>query len=148
MDKLKITAALTYSINLPTQKPHFPSNTQQIAEESVRCVEPGAASVHVCDPATITDKYTTALQVFRETASLIKALTNVIFCHITDGTTCKTTKDRTDTVSTLKSELVNCNMESNSFSIYPIVYHYKGKEFKYDWEKPLAIEKRILTKGS
>ena len=54
MDKLIITAALTGNITLPTQTPYLPITPEQIAEEAVKCVEAGAASIHVHarDPQT------------------------------------------------------------------------------------------------
>jgi len=52
MSKAIITAAITGSIHTPTMTPHLPITPKEIADETVRAYEAGAAvaHIHVRDP--------------------------------------------------------------------------------------------------
>jgi uncharacterized protein (DUF849 family) len=138
MDKLIITAALTGNITLPTQTPHLPITPAQIVEEAVKCVEAGAASIHVHARNPQTGRPSTDPEVFREIATLIKTKTNAIFCPTTGGTADMTAIDRIKVVPALKPELATCNLGSINFSIHPIVDRYKDEDWKNPWEKDFA----------
>jgi uncharacterized protein (DUF849 family) len=138
MDKLIVTAALTGNITLPTQTPHLPITPAQIAEEAVKCVEAGAASIHVHARDPQTGRPSTDPDVFREIATLIKTKTNAIFCPTTGGTADMTAMDRIKVVPALKPELATCNLGSINFSIHPIVDRYKDEDWKNSWEKDFA----------
>jgi uncharacterized protein (DUF849 family) len=138
MDKLIVTAALTGNITLPTQTPHLPITPAQIAEEAVKCVEAGAASIHVHARDPQTGRPSTDPDVFREIATLIKIKTNAIFCPTTGGTANMTAMDRIKVVPALKPELATCNLGSINFSIHPIVDRYKDEDWKNPWEKDFA----------
>lgn len=138
MDKLIVTAALTGNITLPTQTPHLPITPQQIAEEAAKCVEAGAASIHVHARDPQSGRPSTDPAVFREIASLIKNKTNAIFCPTTGGTGDMTAIERIRVVPALKPELATCNLGSINFSIHPIVDRYKDGEWKNSWEKDFA----------
>jgi uncharacterized protein (DUF849 family) len=138
MDKLIVTAALTGNITLPTQTPHLPITPAQIAEEAVKCVEAGAASIHVHARDPQTGRPSTDPDVFREIATLIKTKTNAIFCPTTGGTADMTAMDRIKVIPALKPELATCNLGSINFSIHPIVDRYKDEDWKNSWEKDFA----------
>jgi uncharacterized protein (DUF849 family) len=138
MDKLIITAALTGNITLPTQTPYLPITPEKIAEEAVRCVEAGAASIHVHARDPQSGRPSTDPAVFRAIATLIKNKTNAIFCPTTGGTGDMTASDRIKVVPALKPELATCNLGSINFSIHPIVDRYKDEEWKNSWEKEFA----------
>jgi len=138
MDKLIITAALTGNITLPTQTPYLPLTPQQIAEDAKRCIDAGAASVHIHARDPVTGKPTTDPEIYREIASLIKSKTNGIICITTGGTMYMSAEERVRVVPALKPELATFNMGSINFSIHPIVDRYKDSDYKYPWEKEFA----------
>jgi uncharacterized protein (DUF849 family) len=138
MDKMIITAALTGNITLPMQTPYLPITPEQIAEEAVRCAQAGAASVHVHARDPQTARPSTDTNLIHETASLIKARTDVIFVPTTGGTADMTAADRLKVVPALKPEMATCNMGSINFSIHPIADRFKDEEQKYTWEKQFA----------
>lgn len=138
MDKLIITAALTGNITLPTQTPHLPITPEQIVNEAVKCVEAGAASIHVHARDPKTGLPSTAPDVYRKIAKLFKQRTKAIFVPTTGGTATMTPQDRLKLVPALKPEMATCNLGSINFSIHPIVDRYKDNEWKYDWEKNFA----------
>ncbi len=142
MEKLIITAALTGNITLPTQTPYLPLTPEEIAEEAVRCAEAGAASIHVHARNPDTGRPSTDPVIFKKTATLIKARSNVIICPTTGGTAEMTAADRIRVVPALKPELATCNMGSINFSIHPIVDRYKDSDYKYSWEKEFAASTR------
>lgn len=139
MEKLIITAALTGNITLPTQTPYLPLNPQQIVDEAVRAANAGAASVHIHGRDPKTGKPTIDPTVYREIATGIKARSNVIVCVTTGGTPDMTPAQRAQVVPALKPELATFNMGSINFSIHPIAERYKDEDYKYPWEKELAL---------
>src|SRR3990172_2927289 len=139
MEKLIITAAITGNITLPVQTPHLPLTPQQIIDDAVRAANAGAASVHIHGRDPKTAKPTTEPAVYREIAAGIKARSNVIICVTTGGTADMTPAQRAQVVPALKPELATFNMGSINFSIHPIADRFKDKDYKYPWEKELAV---------
>jgi uncharacterized protein (DUF849 family) len=138
MEKVIITAALTGNITLPTQTPHLPMTPEQISEDAKRCIDAGAASIHVHARDPKTGRPTTDPEIYREVAGKIKAKTNGIVCITTGGTQFMTAEERVQVVPALKPELATMNMGSINFSIHPIVDRYKDSDYKYPWEKDFA----------
>ncbi|HSW58182.1 MAG TPA: 3-keto-5-aminohexanoate cleavage protein [Dehalococcoidales bacterium] len=138
MDKLIVTAALTGNITLPTQTPYLPISPEQIAEEAVKCVSAGAASIHVHARDPRTGQPSSDPELYRAVATLIKARTNAIFVPTTGGTMTMTPQERLRVVPGLKPEMATCNLGSINFSIHPIVDRYKEGEWKNAWEKDFA----------
>jgi len=135
MDKLIITAALTGNLTLPTQTPYLPVTPDQIVDEAVKCVEAGAASIHVHARNPNTGQPTTDPAVYREIASKFKQRTNAIFVPTTGGTMTMTPEERLRLVPDLKPEMATCNLGTINFSIHPIADRYKDEEWKTNWEK-------------
>jgi uncharacterized protein (DUF849 family) len=138
MDKLIITAALTGNITLPTQTPFLPITPEQIAEDAVKCVNAGAASIHVHARNPETGQPSSDPEVYRQIATLIKTKTNAIFVPTTGGTMNMTPQERLRLVPALKPEMATCNLGSINFSIHPIVDRYKDEDWKNTWEKDFA----------
>jgi len=138
MDKLIITAALTGNITLPTQTPYLPITPDQIAEDAVKCVNAGAASIHVHARDPKTGQPSSDPEVYRQIATLIKAKTNAIFVPTTGGTMNMTPQERLRLVPALKPEMATCNLGSINFSIHPLVDRYKAEDWKNSWEKDFA----------
>jgi len=138
MDKLIITAALTGNITLPTQTPYLPVTPEQIAEDAVKCVNAGAASIHVHARDPKTGQPSSDPEVYRQIATLIKAKTNAIFVPTTGGTMNMTPQERLRLVPALKPEMATCNLGSINFSIHPVVDRYKDEDWKNSWEKDFA----------
>lgn len=139
MEKLIITAALTGNVTIPTQTPYLPTTPEEIANEAVRAVEAGAASVHIHARDPRTAKPTTDVEVYRDIASRIKARSNVIICVTTGGVSGMTAAERVRVVPALKPELATFNMGSINFSIHPLAERYKDTDYKYPWEKEFVV---------
>jgi len=73
LGKRIITAAITGGIQTPTMSPYLPITPKQIADESVRAREAGAAvaHIHVRDPET--GQPSLSLDLFREVITEVKA---------------------------------------------------------------------------
>ena len=134
MDKLIITAAVTGSVHIPTQTPYLPLTPKEIADESIRSAEAGAAIVHIHARDPKDGRPCSDLEVFREIITSIKEGSDVIVCISTGGGAGMSIEERTKTIPFFKPELTSCNMGSMNFGLYPLLEKYK--EFKYPWEKP------------
>ncbi len=133
MDKLIITAAITGSVHVPTQTPHLPLKPSEIADESVRSAEAGAAVVHIHARDPQDGKPSSDLDVFREIITSIKERSDVIICISTGGGAGMSIEERTKTIPTFKPEMASFNMGSMNFGLFPALGKYK--EFKFPWEK-------------
>ncbi len=134
MDKLIITAAITGSVHIPTQTPYLPLTPREIADESVRSAEAGAAIVHIHARDPKDGKPCSDLEIFREIVASIKERSDVVICISTGGGAGMSIEERTKTIPFFKPEMASCNMGSMNFGLYPLLEKYK--EFKYPWEKP------------
>ncbi|NIQ39228.1 MAG: 3-keto-5-aminohexanoate cleavage protein [Proteobacteria bacterium] len=134
MDKLIITAAITGSVHVPTQTPHLPLTPKEIADESVRSAEAGAAVVHIHARDPEDGKPTSDLEVFRGIITSIKERSDGIICISTGGGAGMSIEERTKTIPTFKPEMASFNMGSMNFGLFPALG--KFKEFKFPWEKP------------
>ncbi len=134
MEKLIITAAVTGSVHIPTQTPYLPLTPEEIANESVRSAEAGAAIVHIHARDPRDGRPCSDLEVFRKILTSVKERSDVIVCISTGGGAGMSIEERTKTIPFFKPELASCNMGSMNFGLYPLLEKYK--EFKYAWEKP------------
>jgi uncharacterized protein (DUF849 family) len=132
-EKAVITAAISGAIHTPSMTPYLPITPQEIADDSVRAYEAGAAicHVHVRDPET--GRPSTDLDLFRETITRIKSKCNMIICITSGGALGATPEQRLMPVSTFKPELGSFNAGSVNFALFHALDRYN--EFKFDWEK-------------
>jgi len=139
MDKLIITAALTGAATVPSQSKHIPVTPDQLAEDAERCVEAGAAVIHVHARNPENGMPTGDMDVFGELLQKIKARTDAVVCTTTGGGFNMTPDERVKVVPTWKPELATCNMGSINFALYPVARHYKSEDYQHDWEEQYLL---------
>jgi uncharacterized protein (DUF849 family) len=135
MEKLIITCAPTGSLTVPTQTPYLPITPDQIADESVRAAEAGAAVVHIHARDPNDGKPTSDLGLFREIITKIKKRSNVVIGLTTGGAGGMTPEERIEVVPTFKPELASFNMGPICLSLRGVYKRYKDEDYKYPWEK-------------
>jgi len=133
MNKRIITAAITGGIHTPSMSPHLPITPDEIAEETVKAYEAGAAvaHIHVRDPKV--GSPSTDVNLFKEVVSKIKSRCNIVLCITTGAGLGLKTEDRIRSIPILKPELASFNFGSFNFAIHRALEVYK--EFKFPWEK-------------
>jgi len=120
MEKLIITAALTGGVTMPTQTPYLPLTPEEIATETIRAADAGAASVHIHARNPKDGRLTSDENIFREIATRIKQRSDLIICMTTGDGIGASAEERLRVVPALKPELASFNMGSMNFSIHPI----------------------------
>ena len=130
--KAVITAALTGSIHTPTMSPYVPQTPQQIADETVRCYEAGAAVCHIHARDPETGMPVSKMELYEEMLDSIKSRCDVVVCITTGGGLGMTLEQRVEPVTRFKPELASFNAGSINFALFHALD--KFKEFKFDWE--------------
>ena len=143
MAKVIISAAITGGIHTPSMSPYLPITPEQIADETVRSYEAGAAVAHIHARNPETGKPSSDVNLISEIASKIKSRCNIVVCVTTGGGLGMTVEERIKAIPLLKPELASCNFGSMNFNIS------RGMEivdtFKYDWEtKYLEMTKDLI----
>ncbi|UCD85941.1 MAG: 3-keto-5-aminohexanoate cleavage protein [Deltaproteobacteria bacterium] len=133
MEKLIVSAAITGSTTVPSQTPHLPITPKQIAVESARAAESGAAVAHIHARDSKTGAPTSSLEIFEEIINRIKDKSNIIINTTTGGGVGMSIEERVAVVARFKPEMASFNMGSINFGLFPVAR--KIKEFKYPWEK-------------
>jgi uncharacterized protein (DUF849 family) len=134
MAKVIITAAITGGIHTPTMSPHLPITPQQIAEEAVRSYNAGAAIAHIHVRNSETGQPVSDVEMFREVATRVKSMCNMVLCFTTGGGLGMNTEERVRVVSALKPELASFNFGSVNFGLFHLAE--RTEKFKFDWERP------------
>ena len=135
MQKLIVTAALTGAVTIPTQTKHLPWKVEQMAEDAQRCVEAGAAIIHVHARDQQTGMPSADMEIFGTILKAIKERTDAVICTTTGGGISMSPAERVQVVPTWKPEIASCNMGSMNFSVHPIARRYKQEDYRYPWEK-------------
>jgi uncharacterized protein (DUF849 family) len=132
MPKAIITTAITGSIHTPTMSPHLPITPKEIADETVRAYEAGAAvaHIHVRDPQT--GKPSVSVDLFKEVITDIKSRCNIVLCLSTGAGLGMTAEQRSVSVRAFRPELASLNFGSINFALFPQLTRYK--EWKFPWE--------------
>ncbi|MCK4791460.1 MAG: 3-keto-5-aminohexanoate cleavage protein [Desulfobacteraceae bacterium] len=132
MSKAIITAAITGGIHTPTMTPYLPITPKQIADETVRSWEAGAAvaHIHVRDPET--GQPSASLDLYREVVTNIKARCDIILCLTTGGRLGIPVEQRVAVLPTFRPELGSFNFGSINVNLFPMISRFK--EFKFPWE--------------
>lgn len=132
-DKAIITAAITGSIHTPTMSPYLPITPQQIADETVRAYEAGAAVCHVHARNPETGMPVADTNLMQQIITNIKSRCDIVVCITTGGGMGMTVEQRVAPVTLFKPELASFNAGSVNFALFPVIGRYK--EWKFEWEK-------------
>ncbi|MBA7680147.1 3-keto-5-aminohexanoate cleavage enzyme [subsurface metagenome] len=135
MRKAIITAAITGSIHTPSMSPYLPITPKQIADESVRAYEAGAAVVHIHARNPETGQPDSNIELFREIITNVKSRCNVVINITTGGGLGMSIEERVKPVPTFKPELASLNFGSINFCLLPELAAKKTETWKYPWEE-------------
>jgi uncharacterized protein (DUF849 family) len=137
-EKCIITAAVTGGDTVPSQTPYLPITPKEIADEAVRSVDAGAAIVHVHARDPDTGEPSSRLELFEEIMTSIKERTDAVIVPTTGGNAAMSLEERLRVIPKFKPEMATFNMGSMNYAAHFIAESYdrRGKEFKYDWERP------------
>jgi uncharacterized protein (DUF849 family) len=134
MEKVIITAAITGDV-LPFQTRWLPITPQQIADESVRAAEAGAAMVHIHARDPKNGEPSTDVEIFRDILTRIKARSDVIINVTTGGTYGQTPEERRKLVPILKPEICSYDIGSKGSTLGGMADKIRDEDYKYPWEK-------------
>jgi len=143
MEKFIVTAALSGAIHTPSMSPHLPITPDEIADESRRAYEAGAAVVHVHARNPENGQPSADSSLFGEILNKIKSCCGAIICTTTGGGFGMTVEERVRVVKTYSPELASLNAGSLNFALHHVLS--KIKTFKYDWEEEyLASTENVI----
>ncbi len=131
--KVIVQAAITGSVHTPSMSPHLPITPKEIADETVRACNAGAATVHLHARDPETGAPSSALDLYREILVDVKSRCDVV-CGITSGGGARMTREeRASPIREFKPELASFNPGSFNLAIYHLGRRYE--HFEFDWEK-------------
>jgi uncharacterized protein (DUF849 family) len=132
MSKAIITAAVTGGIHTPTMTPYLPITPKQIADETVKAWQAGAAvaHIHVRDPET--GKPSSSLELYQEVITDVKARCDMVLCLTTGGGLGMSVEQRVAVLPAFSPELGSFNFGSINVGLFPLVSRYS--KFKFPWE--------------
>lgn len=140
MEKLIITAAITGSTTMPSQSEYLPIKPREIADETVRAWEEGAAVAHIHARNPVTGQPSSQLELFNEILDRIKQRCSIIVCITTGGGVGMTIEERVEVVPVFKPEMASFNLGSMNFGLFAATENLAS--FKYDWEQPFLESTR------
>jgi uncharacterized protein (DUF849 family) len=120
MSKTIITAAITGGIHTPTMTPYLPITPKQIADETVRACEAGAAvaQIHVRDPES--GQPSPSLNLYCEVVTDVKARCDIILCLTTGGKLGASVAERVAVLPAFSPELGSFNFGSINVGLFPL----------------------------
>ncbi|KPA16368.1 protein containing DUF849, prokaryotic [Candidatus Magnetomorum sp. HK-1] len=133
MEKLIITAAITGAATVPSLTPYLPITPEEIANSAIEAAKAGAAIVHIHARRPEDGFPSSDPELFKEIVRRIRAISNVIICITTGGSTLMTIEERTAVIPKLKPEMCSFNLGSINFALHKALQGIKT--FKYPWEK-------------
>ena len=143
MEKIIVTAALSGAIHTPSMSPHLPVTPDELADESRRAYEAGAAVVHVHARNPENGQPSADSSLFGEILNKIKSCCGAVICTTTGGGFGMTVEERVRVVKTYSPELASLNAGSLNFALHHVLS--KIKTFKYDWEEEyLASTENVI----
>lgn len=135
-EKVIITAAVTGSVNIPSQSPYLPLSTDQVVAAALGAVDAGSAIVHL--HARHPDgRPAFEPEVFRQIIPCITERTDAVINITTGGSSAMTMEQRLAAAVRFEPELASLNMGSMNF-VYSGIAD-KVTEWKYTWEKPYVL---------
>ncbi len=132
MSKAIFTAAITGGIHTPTMTPYLPITPKQIADDTVRAWEAGAAVAHIHARNPETGQPASSLDLYREAITDIKSRCDIILCITTGGGLGMSTEQRLAVIPAFEPELGSFNFGSINVALYPLLA--KHSNFKFPWE--------------
>jgi len=132
MSKAIFTAAITGGIHTPSMTPYLPITPKQIADETVRAWEAGAAVAHIHARNPETGQPSSSLDLYREAITDIKSRCDIILCLTTGGGLGMTSEQRLAVIPAFAPELGSFNFGSINVALYPLLA--KHANFKFPWE--------------
>ena len=132
MDKAIITAAITGGIHTPSMTPYLPITPQQIADETVRAWDAGAAVAHIHVRNPETGQPASSMELFREVVTEVKSRCDMVLCLTTGGGLGMATEQRVAVLPEFEPELGSFNFGSVNVGLFQLLKKYK--EFQYEWE--------------
>lgn len=143
MEKFIVTAALSGAIHTPSMSPYLPITPDELADESRRAYEAGAAVVHVHARNPENGQPSADSDLFGEILNKIKSCCGAVICTTTGGGFGMTVEERVRVVKTYSPELASLNAGSLNFALHHVLS--KIKTFKYDWEEEyLASTENVI----
>jgi len=138
--KVIINAAITGVVPMKADNPHVPISPDEIAADAKRCVDAGAAIVHLharADDGTATYRRDIYEQVLRKVRA---ACSDVVLCVSTSGRVFKTFTQRSEVldISTPKPEMASLTLGSMNFAKQASVN---------DPEMVQGLARRMLERG-
>jgi len=133
MTKAIFTAAITGGIHTPSMTPYLPVTPKQIADETVRAWEAGAAVAHIHARNPETGQPSSSLELYREAITDIKSRCDIILCITTGGGLGMTSEQRLAVIPAFEPELGSFNFGSINVALYPLLA--KHSNFKFPWEQ-------------
>ncbi len=135
-EKVILTAAVTGSVNIPSQSPHLPLSAEQIVASSIEAADAGAAIIHL--HARHPDgRPAFEASVFEEIVPPLLHARDVVVNITTGGSSQMTLDERLAGARRFRPELASLNMGSMNFVYSGIADRIT--EFRYEWEKPYVL---------
>jgi len=132
MSKAIVTAAITGGIHTPSMTPYLPITPKQIADETVKAWEAGAAVAHIHARDPETGQPSSSLELYREAITDIKSRCDIILCLTTGGGLGMTSEQRLAVIPAFEPELGSFNFGSINVALFPLLA--KHSNFKFPWE--------------
>ena len=133
MSKVIVTAAITGAIHVPFMSDYLPITPRQIADETVKAYEAGAAVAHIHVREPQTGKPLNDVEIFGEVIAEVKKRCPIVLCLTTGGRLGSTPQERVQVVPAYKPELASFNAGSMNFALHRILENRK-RPAKFDWE--------------
>lgn len=135
-EQVIITAAVTGSVNVPSQSDYLPLTAEQIVEASCEAVDAGAAIVHL--HARHPDgRPAFEAEVFEQIVPPILERTGAVINISTGGSSQMSMDERLAGAMRFSPELASLNMGSMNFVYSGIADRIT--EWKHEWEKPYVL---------
>jgi uncharacterized protein (DUF849 family) len=134
---LIINAALTGMVPTKDDNAAVPVTPDEIADDARRCVDAGAAIVHLHARDPKDGRPDQSPAAFSPFLQVIKQRCKAVINITTGGAPTMSIEERVKPAATFKPEVASLNMGSMNFGLFPMLKRYKS--FKHDWE-PQMLE--------
>lgn len=133
MSKIIISCAVTGSIHVPSQSPHLPYTSADIAQSAIQAANAGAAILHLHARHPDTGRPSADPAHWAAFLPTIAGQTDAVINMTTGGSAIMTLDQRLAAPKANAPEMCSLNMGSMNFALYPMLARIKA--FKFDWEQ-------------
>lgn len=133
MSKIIISCAVTGSIHVPSQSPHLPYTSADIAQSAIQAANAGAAILHLHARHPETGRPSADPAHWAAFLPTIAGQTDAVINMTTGGSAIMTLDQRLAAPKANAPEMCSLNMGSMNFALYPMLARIKA--FKFDWEQ-------------